>query len=210
LQGLKERAGQLGVMNNFKEDLEFAETGKNDPFWKEVFKKAFPNMTECMRNTKGKCKSQQDGVDWIIYLENHKTITADAKLRREQWKDIALEYISNDRKNTPGWMEKDLCIDYLAYGFFNVKTVYLFDWRMLKRAWDHYKEIWKKQYQNIKALNEGYRTHSVCVPIDVLITKASLASIIKLDQEKEIKINSGSTNEEERKQIKYVQPELNF
>ena len=167
-------------MNRFNECLEFAESGKLEPFWNDVYKKAFPNMTNHMRGKKELCESQIAGVDRIIYLENRKTITIDEKVRAKDYTDIALEFISNDTKDSPGWMEKNLSIDYLAYAFLPSKTAYLFDWVMLKRTWDYYKEKWKKTYFIAKAPNEGYMTHSVCVPIDVLMGACSLATIIKV------------------------------
>lgn len=172
--------GRCGAMNNFNECYEFAENGKCEPFWDNVYKKAFPNITNHMRGRVEYCNSQKMGVDRIIYLENGKTITIDEKIRKKVWDDIALEFISNDKYNTAGWMEKDLQIDYLAYAFLPINTAYLFDWRMLKRTWEHYKNEWKKEYFISKAINEGYTTHSVCVPINVLIKKVSAATIIKL------------------------------
>lgn len=167
-------------INDFDKCYEIAEGGKCEPFWNDVYKKAFPDMTNHMRGKKEFCKSQIMGVDRIIYLENGKTITIDEKIRTKIYEDIALEYISNDQKNTPGWMEKDLSIDYLAYAFLPSKTAYLFDWRMLKRVWGKYKEIWKEKYFIAKAKNESYITYSVCIPIDLLMKKCSIASIIKL------------------------------
>lgn len=167
-------------INDFNKCYEIAEGGKCEPFWNDIYKKAFPNMTNHMRGKKEKCNSQIFGIDRIIYLENGKTITLDEKIRTKVYEDIALEFISNDQKNTPGWMEKDLAIDYLAYAFLPLKTAYLFDWRMLKRAWENYKEDWKKKYFIAKAKNEFYYTHNVCIPIKVLMKSCSTASVIKL------------------------------
>lgn len=169
-----------GEMNDFKECYAFAEDGKNEPFWDQVYKKAFPNMTNHMRGSSEYSVSQKKGVDRIIYLENGKTITIDEKIRREDWDDFALEYISNNTYNTPGWMEKDLSIDYIAYAFLPSKRAYLFDWRMLKRAWDHFKDEWISKYFIAKAPNDGYVTYSVCVPKNVLIESCKRAMIIEL------------------------------
>lgn len=133
-----------------------------------------------MRGKQNACASQYNGVDRIIYLENGKTLTIDEKIRSKNYDDILLEFISNDKKNTPGWMEKDLAIDYLAYAFLPSKTAYLFDWRMLKLAWASYKQAWKDNYKIAKAENEHYFTHSVCVPIRELRLRCSNVSIIRL------------------------------
>lgn len=168
------------TINQFEDCYEFAENGKHEKFWDAIYRKAFPNMTNQMLGKKEYCKSQLTGVDRIIYLENRKTITIDEKIRANVYADILLEYVSNDMTNSPGWMEKDLSIDYLAYAFLPVKTAYLFDWRMLKRAWDFYKEEWKKHYYTARAKNPTYTTLSVCVPIKVLTTACSTAAIIKV------------------------------
>jgi len=167
-------------MNDFQECYDIAESGKCEPFWDEVYHRAFPNMTNHMRGQKTKCQSQIFGVDRIIYLENGKTITIDEKVRTKVRDDIALEYISNDQKNTPGWIEKDLAIDYLAYAFLPAKRAYLFDWRMLKRVWAKYGSDWKTKYFIAKAPNRFYTTYSVCVPIDVLQHSCTIATIIQL------------------------------
>lgn len=172
-------------MNVFSECYDIAESGKLEPFWDEVYKKAFKNMTNHMRGKKEYCASQINGVDRIIYLENGKTITIDEKVRTKLYSDILLEYISNDKHNTPGWMEKDLSIDYLAYAFLPNSTVYLFDWRMLKRAWDQWKDEWKKIYKIARAENLGYTTISVCVPIIELRKQVSIANIIVVGEQHE-------------------------
>lgn len=177
----------LTKINDFNECLEVAENGKQEPFWKDVYKKAFPNMTNHMRGQQKYCLSQSNGVDRIIYLENGKTITIDEKIRTKVYSDILLEYISNDKTNSPGWMEKELTIDYLAYAFLPIKTAYLFDWVFLKRAWNHYKETWIKKYPKSNALNKGYSTINVAVPIDVLKNACSISAIIMLNEKEDTK-----------------------
>lgn len=137
-------------------------------------------MTNHMRGKQNACESQYNGVDRIIYLENGKTLTIDEKIRSKDYDDILLEFISNDKKNTPGWMEKDLSIDYLAYAFLPSKTAYLFDWRMLKLAWSLYNQAWKDNYKIAKAENQHYVTHSVCVPIRELRLRCANVSIIRI------------------------------
>jgi len=172
--------GKLGVMNDFNECYNIAEDGKCEPFWDLVYKTAFPNMTNHMRGKNEKCNSQNNGVDRIIYLENNKVITIEEKVRTGVFEDIALEYISNDTKDSPGWIEKDLSVDYLAYAFLPTKTAYLFDWRMLKKTWNIYSKEWKNKYFIAKAENYGYNTLSVCVPINILLESCKNASIIRI------------------------------
>jgi hypothetical protein len=167
-------------MNDFQTSYSIAENGKLEPFWSQVYSTAFPNMVNQMHGKDGKCQSQTYGVDRIIYLENGKTITVEEKVRTTTRDDILLEYISNDNKNTPGWMEKDLSVDYLAYAFLPTQTVYLFDWRMLKLAWNKNKSNWLSKYFIAKAPNEYYTTYSVCVPIKKLLESCKEASVIRV------------------------------
>jgi len=167
-------------MNDFNKCYNIAESGKLEPFWNEIYHRAFPNITNLMRGKKGKCNSQDKGVDRIIELENGRTIKIEEKVRTESYNDIALEYISNDTINSPGWMEKELAVDYLAYAFLPTNIVYLFDWRMLKKAWNTNKTKWLNNYFIAKAPNENYTTYSVCVPIDELLESCKNACIIKL------------------------------
>lgn len=166
--------------HDFTDSYKLAEDGKCEPFWNEVYKKAFPNLINHMRGADYACNSQSAGVDRIILLDNLKTITIDEKIRSKFYPDIALEFISNDQKGTPGWMEKDLAIDYLAYAFLDRKEAYLFNWHMLKFAWLFWRNDWKENYYIAKAANKTYNTLSVCVPIDTLMNAVQRASVIKL------------------------------
>jgi hypothetical protein len=128
----------------------------------------------------GDTLSQRQGVDRVILLANSKILLIDEKKRREEYPDILLEYISVDTTGAPGWMEKDLIIDYLAYAFMKSQRVHLFPWPMLRRAWCRYKDEWIDTYPIIKAQNYGYKTISVAVPTDVLRKAVSVATIIQL------------------------------
>ena len=172
--------GRCGEMNDFKECYDIAESGKLEPFWDATYKFAFPNMTNQMKGRSGKCNSQNSGVDRIIYLENGKTVTVEEKVRTTSYPDIAIEYVSNDTTNSPGWIEKDLSVDYLAYAFLPIKTVYLFDWRMLKLTWKRNKDAWLSKYFIAHAQNEYYTTLSVCIPIDTLLESCKESSIIRV------------------------------
>ena len=167
------------TIHNFTEQLEYSEEASDELFWNNVYRKAFPNMVNCMLAS-GDVKSQRMGIDRVVFLSNSKALYIDEKKRRKDWGDILLEYISVDTTNAPGWIEKDLTIDYLAYAFMDSEIVYLFPWNMLQRAWSNYKDKWIGTYQKIEAQNKGYKTISVAVPIQVLQNSVSLAAVIKL------------------------------
>ena len=166
-------------IHDFDQCLEFSEAASDEPFWDAVYRKAFPSMLwhqVCNGDTNG----QRRGVDRLVYLSNDSVLRIDEKKRREQYTDILLEYISVDTTGAPGWIEKDLAIDYLAYAFMPTRRVYLFDWLMLRRAWLGYGARWKQKYRNIKARNNGYHTHGVAVPIGVIQNAVADARIIQV------------------------------
>jgi len=167
------------AMNDFNECLVLSENKEVEDLFIKAYHKAFYNITNIMYGRKDYCRTQKSGIDRIIYLENFKVITIDEKVRKKNYDDFALEFISNDKKNTPGWIEKDLSIDYIAYGFLESKTVYLLEWQLLKRSWNNFKDIWKEKYFIAKAENKGYTTYSVCVPIKEVLNIVKNASIIK-------------------------------
>ncbi len=166
-------------INNFQERLDFSEKTSHEHFWNEVYKKAFPNLLWSKICTT-KCQAQFLGIDRVIQLDTGKTLYIDEKKRESVYDDILLEFISNDVTGSPGWMEKKLLIDYIAYAFMPLKHCYILDWNLLKRAWKHCKESWKNKYKIIYAQNEGYKTISVAVPIEELLKNINRAMIIEL------------------------------
>lgn len=186
------RVNYLTGNNVFKDDLAFSESLKDEPLWDRVYREAFPDLINHMP-CQGKCDAQYKGIDRMIVLSSGQELRIDEKKRRQNFADIALEFknVYPDGSEKPGWMDKNLTIDYLAYAFMpeddSKKVVYLLDWRMLKRVWFYYRAKWLSKYFIAKAANPRkgplkYTTHSVCVPIEVLLQKVSAASIIKIQE----------------------------
>ena len=140
---------------------------KHKEFWLNFYRQMFPNMVGCIFND-GDNAAQRMGVDAFLVMANGESIKVDEKGRDKDYGDVALEYISNDTTNAPGWMEKDLSIDYLAYGIYpdNAQPgrAHLFPWPLLKLAWKRKRDEWIRTYPKVKAPNPGYNTLSVAVP----------------------------------------------
>lgn len=166
-------------MNNFDDDLQYSQKGSCEVFWDAVYRKAFPNLVSHMP-ANGDFPSQRMGIDRVILLANGKTVYIDEKKRRKDRGDILLEYLSNDRTSAPGWIEKDLAIDFMAYAFMPSERVYLYPWPSLRRAWVQHNQWWKKQCPIIKAENPGYFTWSVAVPTDILNCRVRDACVIEV------------------------------
>jgi len=169
-------------IHNFQEQLRWGEEQSCEGFWDAVYRKAFPTMLNHMQCL-GSSDNQRMGIDRVIQLSNGKTLYIEEKKRRGVYPDILLEYVSVDRTGAPGWIEKDLIVDYLAYAFIPNKRCYLYSYPLLRRAWINYKDSWLKTYRTIKAQNEGYATLSVAIPIDVLKQSVAVASIIDVSDE---------------------------
>lgn len=166
-------------VNNFREDLVFSQAASDEAFWNAIYIKAFPNLVNQML-TSGDTKAQRMGIDRVLHLSNGRTIYIDEKKRRREYNDILLEYVSVDRTGKPGWIEKDLSIDYLAYAFMQSQRVYLYPWLLLRRAWLQYGSGWISQYGTVTAKNRTYNTLSVPVPTSILKKAVSTASVIQL------------------------------
>jgi hypothetical protein len=164
---------------DFDTDLQFSLANRDEPFWIAVFRKAFPNMVSSVL-----CENmaqQRAGIDRIITLSSGDLVRVDQKLRRKVYSDIALEVVSVDRPvEKPGWIMKDLAIDYLAYAFLPTQRCYMYPWLLLRRAWLLCGRRWEAEYGRIPAQNPTYTTWSVPVPIEVLQDTIARAWVIQL------------------------------
>lgn len=178
----------MSEFNDFDDSLKISDSEEIEKILKEVYLKYFPNMVGMIKNESKKSNSQEKGVDRIIYLDNLKTITIDEKIRKDDYADFLLEYVSNDYTGAVGWIEKDLSIDYILYVILSTKKAFLLDWRILKITWDFNKVEWKKKYGTITAgnayfngynYNNGYNytTISIAIPRKDLFIAMDLQKI---------------------------------
>ncbi|MGH9932137.1 MAG: hypothetical protein ACREA9_23285 [Pyrinomonadaceae bacterium] len=162
-------------VHNFDESLASSHAAEVLPFWEECYRSAFGKYFAAMVSHRDDGEHQRAGIDRSVVLTNSKQILIDEKVRFEPWKDIALEYVSNDRTNTPGWVCKPLRADYIAYAVAPLGICYLLPVIQLPSAWDIHGDDWKGKaatrqqgYKNVRAPNPSYFTLSVAVPVDVL------------------------------------------
>lgn len=179
----------MTTIHDFNEQLRWSEAAGYEPFWDAVYKKAFPNIVNHMM-TSGNTLGQRMGVDRVLYLSNNMTIAVDEKKRKGTYTDVLLEYISVDTTGAPGWMEKDLAIDYLAYAFIPTKQCYLYPWPLLRRVWLRYRDEWIAAGENkidgfvkVPGYNKKYTTWSVAVPMKVLHSALRNSIIIDVSTE---------------------------
>ncbi len=195
-RSIEEQDMENCIEHNFGSCLYESEDPENEPFWDATYRKMFPNLVNHMR-CKGNgtaTESQKRGIDRIIHLSSGVTLFLDEKLRKpnprtgRDYSDIALEYISNNTTNSPGWIEKDLAIDYIAYAFKQSRRVHFLPWLLLKQAWREYGQTWLQNAEQrqlnfmiIEAKNDvGYTTLSVAVPTVVLWSAIQRVSVVDI------------------------------
>lgn len=174
------------VVNDFKEDLAYGDDPGHEAFWADVYRRVFPNFQSCMQ-TPGKTPSQKRGTDRVIMLTNGLVLKIQEKARREVQHDMLLEYISNDRTGSPGWIEQDLEINYIAYAFMSVRRAHVIPWQPLHTAWQQNKAVWMAYAENehegfrkIPARNRTYTTYSVAVPWRHIFSAVARAGYVQL------------------------------
>ena len=165
-------------IHNFRDDLARSHAYANATWWLEVYEAAFPDLRAAV-DVRNDGRAQRGGIDRVMTLNSGRTLTVDEKVRDKVWPDILLEYWSDRDRKTVGWVAKDLACDFIAYAFVPSATCYLLPFQTLRRAWRMNGKQWVKQYQKIEALNEGYVTVSVAVPISALMAALSDAMTVR-------------------------------
>jgi hypothetical protein len=162
----------MTVIHDFQESLKYSQSNSAKPWWEIVYRKAFKDF-HSMMSVDQDGWAQRGGIDRVITLVSGKTLTVDEKVRRKDYGDILLEYVSNSKTGAKGWVEKSQGCDYLAYAFEESQRCYLFPFQELQRAWGNKSEEWidngvhrKIGFRIVKAVNRGYETWSVCVPLE--------------------------------------------
>ena len=155
-------------MHNFTDSQAFAKQYENAPWWYSIYKRAFPGLTTMSLVSDGEW-GQFAGIDRVLVLDCGKVIKIDEKVRGENYADFALERWSDTERRKPGWIQKNLDTDYIAYAFPSSGRCYLLPFRDLQRAWKVHGRDWIERYQRVLGKNCGYTTECIAVPIDVVL-----------------------------------------
>jgi hypothetical protein len=155
-------------VHDFAASLARSHSYADAPWWLDVYRLAFPNL-ESMACVRADGWAQRGGIDRVLTLKSGKTIAIDEKVREEDWPDILLERWSDRDRRVPGWVQKDLACDFIAYAFAPSRVCYLLPFLTLRSAWRINGARWIADYREVLAKNPNYTTASVAVPIEVLI-----------------------------------------
>lgn len=172
------------MIHAFDQSLALSHSQEDAPWWPIVYGKAFPGYRSAV-SIRQDGWAQRGGIDRVITLKSGKTVTVDEKVRAKSYGDIALEQWSDLNRKKPGWMQKDLACDFIAYAFIPDERCYLLPFPTLRRAWLLNGAEWLARakaeetgYRFIDARNQRYVTRSVAVPIPDLLSAVSQALIV--------------------------------
>lgn len=166
------------AVHEFKESLRYS--AQFEDFWSRYYRTVFPTVAR-IENCAANMADQKRGIDRRLTLTSGQVITLDEKIRNRRYHgDVLIEYGHftervGGQKVAPGWIEKNLAINYIAIGYPPSRRAILLDWHTLQRAWESYRGRWlfwaersMDGFAVAVAQNRDYWTRSVCVPTSAL------------------------------------------
>jgi len=91
-----------------------SERHTDSEWWMDTYRRAFPQLRSAV-SVRQDGWAQRGGVDRVLTLACGRTYTVDEKVRAEDWNDILLEQWSDEARRVPGWVQKPLACDFIAY-----------------------------------------------------------------------------------------------
>lgn len=154
-------------VHNFRDSLALSER-YGDDWWIPIYRRAFPSLVTAVAVQQDGW-AQRGGIDRLLTLACGRTFTVDEKIRTEEWPDVLLERWSDETRKLPGWVQKPLAADFIAYAHAPAATCVLLPVPALQRAWRQHGRQWAGLYGQRRANNSGYTTVNVPVPRGVLM-----------------------------------------
>jgi hypothetical protein len=158
--------------HDFRECLARSHAAADLPIWEQMYRQAFGDF-QARHDHRQDGPHQREGIDVSVILHGGRQLWVDEKIRGRGkngkiYDDVALEYVSNDRTNAPGWVEKKhMLTDYIAYAIAPRGVGYLLPLVQLQQAWAANKAGWLRKFREPvhNAPNNGYRTLFCPVPV---------------------------------------------
>jgi len=164
-------------IHRFADSLAVSNAHTDSGWWLDLYRRAFPRLASAVP-VRSDGWAQRGGVDRVLTLECGRTYTVDEKVRTQEWPDILLEQWSDEARRVPGWVQKPLACDFIAYAYAPTGVCYLLPVPPLQRAWRHNGRRWIERYGVRRAHNPGYVTANVPVPRPVLMQAIVDAMIV--------------------------------
>lgn len=155
-------------MHHFGKSLALSNWYVDADWWMPMYQKAFPTLVSAVAIREDGW-AQRGGIDRLLTLACGRTYTVDEKVRTADWPDVLLERWSDEARKAPGWVQKPLAADYIAYAFAPAGTCILMPVPALQRAWRQHGRQWIGLYGTRLAHNADYVSVGVPVPRGVLM-----------------------------------------
>ena len=183
--------GGMSKVHDFRRSLSRSHALADAAWWETVYRKAFPGFM-AMVSVRNDGWAQRGGIDRVITLREGRTILIDEKVREKDWPDILLERWSDRNRRIPGWIQKDLACEFIAYAFLPSRRCYLLPFLILRKSWIDHGKRWiaraydntDRQFQVIHAVNNGYTTESIAIPIEMLLQSMTESMCVSWDAKK--------------------------
>lgn len=166
------------VNHNFAASLALSQSYSEALWWLDVYRKAFPTLVSAV-SVRDDGWAQRGGIDRVLTLACGRTYTVDEKVRSHDWPDILLEQWSDEARRKPGWIQKPLACDFVAYAFAPSRRCYLLPVVLLQRAWRTNGRHWIERYGQRRARNVGYVSTNVPVPLGELSKALMMAMVVE-------------------------------
>lgn len=137
------------------------------PEWEICYRSFFPSMI-AMHSHREDGYWQRYGVDRSIILASSKQIKIDEKARFKAYEDILLETWSDKDRQKPGWINKPILADYIAYMIVPLRICHLLPVEQLQTAWKRNEQEWRAAYRTVEAKNPKYVSEGIPIPTAVL------------------------------------------
>ena len=165
------------LQHDFAASLALSQAYAEAPWWCDMYRRAFPTLQSAV-SVRDDGWAQRAGIDRVLTLACGRTLTVDEKVRTNEWPDILLEQWSDEGRRAPGWVQKPLACDLIAYAFARSGRCYLLPVLLLQRAWRLNGRHWIALFGQRRAQNIGYVSTSVPVPVPILMKAMADAMLV--------------------------------
>ena len=168
----------LRPVHDFHASLALSHSYAAAPWWLDLYRIAFPSLVSAV-SVRDDGWAQRGGIDRVLTLACGRTYTVDEKVRSNEWPDILLEQWSDEARRSPGWVQKPLACDFIAYAFAPSRRCYLLPVAPLHRAWRMHGREWIGSFGQRRAQTAGWVSANVPVPIPVLMQAMIEAMVVR-------------------------------
>jgi hypothetical protein len=157
---------EMRLMHEFRKSLAISHAAADLPIWEECYRQFFGSRLVHIQDLRHDGFHQRSGVDRALMMRNGITILVDEKYRPKMYKDIFLEFWSDQQRRIEGWVVKDSLCHYLAYAVGPLGVCYLFPMLQLQYLWEKNNDRWRKQYGEKRVRNQDWITVGTPVPVE--------------------------------------------